>query len=401
MINTSSETPLWKARAPKGWGPVEQVCRIVYEDLDAVTLRINGMIARTIPAFAPAESPFTDEDRFRSTRGMTAGFLWAVAENRDLGDKELAFARLIGQQSALKGFSLPPLIESLYSAYRGVWAELVAVADRTSGSAGEQLREAGATIWERMHGLTTAVTAGYHHQMPRPEALEIRIASQFVKAITAEPDSDESRALAIDLGFNADGTFRVAMLAEPAASVEAARTIAAEARRAGAVAVVAPRGGTSILIAQGLEDGALTGMVTKHAQGAPAGIGLPADGIERIGDALANAECGLRLAEATGGTRRFADEWFLAAPMLMRRGLEPMLATAIDVARRKPHLADAVRAFSSNGFSLAAASGELGVTQSTVRYRMKRWQAMTRCDPWSFAGLAESMLALELSRAPR
>ena len=378
-----------------------EVCRTVFDDIAAVTLRINGIIERSIRDFAPSESPFTHEDRFRSSRGMIAGFLQAVAENRDIHERDIAFAHLVGQQSALKGFPLPPLIDSLYTAYREVWAELVAAAGRAPGTADELLREAGATIWERMHALTTAVTAGYHRQMPRPEALEIRIAGQFVKAIATDPASEEARSLAIDLGFNAEGSFRVAAIAEPAAAVEASRRIARAAQMAGAVAIAAARGGASVLVVQGMREDDLAALIAREASEAPAGMSLTAESIGGIGAALTQAECALRLAGHGGGLRRFADEWFLAAPLIMREDMERLLRPAIELCRSKPHLASAVRAFSAHGFSLAAAAGELAVTQSTVRYRLKRWHAITAWDPWTFHGLANSILAFELAGTSR
>lgn len=401
MINSEEQSGGWAARAPKGWGPVAQVCRAVHDNLTIVTKRINAEIEQTIPDFAPPDSPFTPDDRFRSTRGMIAGFLHAVAENRAINDRESGFARLVGQRSAIKGFPLPPLIDSLYTAYREIWATLVEEADRSGGRAGALLRDAGATIWERMHATTTAVTAGYHQQMPRPEALEIRIANRFVKAIGAAADSDECRSLGIDLGFNPEGTFAIATLAEPASSVEAARRIAAAVQRDGAVAVAASRTGMSVLIVQNVDAAALEAVVVREAGDAPAGIGAMCDGIPGLKAGLAQAESALRLAEIAGGVRSFGSEWFLAAPMMMRDGLEQLFAGSISLARRKPHLADAVASFARHGFSLAAASLDLAVTQSTVRYRLKRWHALTGWDAWTFGGLANSIMALELARAPQ
>ena len=129
---------------------------------------------------------------------------------------------------------------------------------------------------------------------------------------------------------------------------------------------------------------------------APVAVGLPRRGSEGARRSLEDARLVLPLADRAKAVVRFADAFVDATVLASAAELGEACAVAQDVARRSPHLSDAVRAFAEEGLSVVGASRALQVHANTVIYRLERWQQLTGWDARTFAGLSRSVAALTL-----
>jgi len=169
----------------------------------------------------------------------------------------------------------------------------------------------------------------------------------------------------------------------------------AHRRDAAGWAVQAEHDGLVWLLAE-LDDSALVG--SSLASNAVAGIGQPRRGPGGARRSVVDAAQALVLSRQRGAPVRFADDWVAATLVAAGDALDDLCATAIEVARRSPHLADAVLAFAEQGLSVVGAGRALHVHANTVIYRLERWQHLTGWDARSFDGLSRSVAALTRDR---
>jgi hypothetical protein len=129
-----------------------------------------------------------------------------------------------------------------------------------------------------------------------------------------------------------------------------------------------------------------------------AGIGQPRRGLAGARRSVVDAGQAFALSSQRGVPVRFSDEWVAATLVAAGDALDDLCATALDVARRSPHLADAVLAFAEQGLSVVGAGRALHVHANTVIYRLERWQHLTGWDARTFDGLSRSVAALTHGR---
>jgi len=376
--------------------PVADVCRALFDELPALTVRLNAAIARDIGEFAGPLCAFAPDELFRSTRRCTADFLQGVAEARPPSSEEIERRRAIGREGVIRAFPLQPLIGSFHVAYRELWSELVARAIEIGGSAPLLLLDAGARVWEWMHATVNAVADGYDTESARIEALESRATKQFIELIARGDAQDEMRALAQQLGLAADVPVRVLAIAGPAGSVEGARAIAAAVERSGGVAKRAQRGTTSVIIAQRVTRAALDGALRSAPTGHAIGVGTEVVNIDEVRCSLDEAERALDLSLARDRVCYFDEDWFLARATSGSDSIERMLQPGVRVACTYPHLAEAIRVFAES-MSMADGARRLRVSHNSFRYRLMRWETLTGWSPWTFDGLARSVVALDVA----
>jgi hypothetical protein len=130
------------------------------------------------------------------------------------------------------------------------------------------------------------------------------------------------------------------------------------------------------------------------APDAVAGIGQPRNGPRGALRSVVDAAQAFALSSQRGTPVRFAEEWVAATLVAAGDALDDLCATAVEVARRSPHLADAVLAFAGQGLSVVGAGRALHVHANTVIYRLERWQHLTGWDARTFEGLSRSVAAL-------
>lgn len=125
-------------------------------------------------------------------------------------------------------------------------------------------------------------------------------------------------------------------------------------------------------------------------------VGLPRRGAAGARRSLEDARQVLPLAERAKAPVQYADAFVPATLLTAAADLEAACALAQEVARRSPHLADAVRGFAEHGLSVVGASRALQVHANTVIYRLERWQQLTGWDARTYDGLSRSVAALTL-----
>ena len=201
---------------------------------------------------------------------------------------------------------------------------------------------------------------------------------------------------------SADGVLRTLLAAAPAQLAPDALYCAAvsdtgwaDRRTAAGWAVQAEHEGLVWLLAQ-VDDSAAVGR--RLAPDAVAGIGQPRRGIDGARQSVVDAGQAFALSSRRGVPVRFADEWVAATLLAAGDALDDLCATAVEVGRRSPHLADAVLAFAEQGLSVVGAGRALHVHANTVIYRLERWQHLTGWDARTFDGLSRSVAALTRGR---
>lgn len=368
----------------------------MFAERDAITDRLVAEITRQIPAFADATRGEVSEGLVWVIHGGVTTFLRGVARCAPPDDEALDFQRLVGQLSAMEEVPLQPMITAYQVGFRELWSIL---AERsTGGAAASLLLEQGSIVWERLVAITSALADGYQQEMARREALETTATAHLIEALE-QGRLPEGADLARDLGLDPDGEFQVVVLGGTVAVLDVSRAVVARLQATGSAASSTQRGGRAVVVAQGTERGLLDAALHALPQGTAVGVGRQGRGLERARVGLVEAEMAFELATARGDICRFEDEWLAAVLVSQRDAVEPLLEPGIGLAESAEHLADAVRAFSRSGFSVAESARMLIVSPNTLRYRLKRWHALTGWDPWTFDGLARSLVALGLEEA--
>lgn len=387
----------WDVAPPPGWEPVADLCRGLYADRERLTDHINRLIQDEIEAFRPGSTVITDDDLRWSTGRGVANFLRGVAECRTATADEIAFQRLVGERSAIRALPLEPLISSFQVGFRELWSTLARVAMGTDEAAARLLLERGSIVWERLVSSTSAVAEGYKAELARRQAFETAATAHFIEALATDPGSDEARALAKEIGFDPDGAFRVIQLGGPLVMGETAGELVAALQASGAVASAAQHGRVAVVIAQG---GRLDDALARAPADAIVGIGGEGSGLAGASASMSEAERALSVALVRRRASRFEDDWLPAMLFSQRDSIARLLEPGIRLARAKPHLASAVATFADAGFSVAEGARRLRVSPNSMRYRLVTWREATGWDPWTFDGLARSLVALDLASGP-
>jgi hypothetical protein len=390
----------WDVTPPQGWEPVAELCRKIYEDRDNLTEHINSRIQRELHEFTPAESVITSSDLTWSTGRGVENFLRGVAECRSPASDDLAFLRLIGERSAVRGLPLEPLISSFQLGFQELWSALTGLAMRSGGAAPVLLLERGSIVWERLVATTSALAEGYKAEVERREAFETAATSHFIEALAQDPTSEETRALAKEIGFSPEGLFRVIEIGGPIGTRDVARAFAIRLQASGAIATAAQHGRVALVIMQGAEPRSLEDVLASGVAGSTVGVGTEARGLDGALDSMLEAERAREVAVFQGRTTRFEDDWLMTVAMSQRSSVERLLDRGLRIAATKPHLTAAVRAFAGSGFSVAEGARALRISANSMRYRLTRWRTLTGWDPWTFDGLARSLVALDLTHPP-
>lgn len=224
--------------------------------------------------------------------------------------------------------------------------------------------------------------------------------ARFVELIDTDPSSDECAPSARALGFDPNGTFTAIVFECATAPDDAATALASLLDARGATACAAHYGDRCVLVVQGIGAGELDAAVTSILSPAATGIGLECARLGGARSSLIQAQQALELAMHRGGISRFEQDWLAAIIVAQRSAVEPLFARGVDLALASPHLADAVRVYAESEFSIAEGARRLRISQTSLRYRLTRWQKLTGWNPWSTDGMSRSLMALELAGCP-
>ncbi|MGW7757434.1 helix-turn-helix domain-containing protein [Streptomyces violaceusniger] len=125
-------------------------------------------------------------------------------------------------------------------------------------------------------------------------------------------------------------------------------------------------------------------------------VGLVRTGDYAVRESLRDARAAAVVARGRAGLWEFAELWPMALALGAGERVEPLLGPVAEVARRHPHLAEAVRAFTDYGFTVSSAARSLTVHPNTLSYRLKRWKELTGVEVRTVTGLVASRTAVEL-----
>jgi DNA-binding PucR family transcriptional regulator len=133
----------------------------------------------------------------------------------------------------------------------------------------------------------------------------------------------------------------------------------------------------------------------RQVAGAAIGVGMVRAGLAGAAASIVDAREALALANH-GQKVAFQDQWLLATVLPRFDRFASILESCRETARTHPDLADTIRVFASNGFSLTATARVLHIHPNTVKYRLSRWHELAGRDVHTWQGLSDSMVALTM-----
>lgn len=385
----------WDVHPPSGWEPVGDICRTMFAERDGITERIVAQIRQQVEPLDEMAKVEGLSGIVWATRGGITTFLRGVARCEPPNEDDLEFQRVVGQLAAIDEAPLQPLITAYQVAFRELWVILTTHAADTPAAA--LLLERGSIVWERLVAITSAVADGYQQEMATQEAHRLNAASELLDLLDQDPSGSAVTEAARYLGFQPHGTFQVLVVEGPGPMLDVGRFLTARIQEIGAMAHATLRDRAAVVISQGADLEAMDSWLEKLPPRTAIGVGETRPGTLGAQESLREALSAIGLARAREGVSRFEDEWLLALVVSQRETTAGMLKEGIGLAGVKPHLAEAVRAFVECRFSVAESARMLTISPNSLRYRLIKWRELTGWDPWTFDGLAKTLVAIGLA----
>jgi hypothetical protein len=376
---------------PAGREHVAALARAVERELPALADHVITCVRTEIAVYRRDQVPL--EDLHASVTHNLEALLVGLTADRSPRPEDLVVRRELGTRRASQGLPVDAVIRAYHVGYRELWRALVAAVPEGDAAAMRALLDTATLVWRWVHDVTDAIAAAHAATVRELEARAVGARQRFVELLVrGDVDGTEAARLAATVGLDPSGTFQVTAVRGISGELDAVEAQRELEHQAGAhVAVV--RDETLYVVSQDGLDTEVARTCRRIAPAASIAVGATRDG---LAGARASLEDG-RLALAVTGpveTTRFDDVWLWATLSEDRARLEPLLAVGTDLARRSPHLAEAVRAFAGAGFSVSEAARRLSVHPNTVAYRLERWEELTGWDPRSFEGLVRSVAAV-------
>lgn len=369
-------------------------CAQILTDIDDFTARVVATIRGSRRGFEHV--PY-DEHYADSHRNLRQTLVDLPTGGRP-GRSTLDYARAMARNRASAGLSLSDAIEGYHIAFRELWAEILR---RTADSTAAErvcLVDGVERIWAWFQEVSAAFSEAYTDAvkslaLSRAEALRLLL----VPAEGATPR--ERQSLARDAGFDPDGTFQV--IAVRRRTLGDVERLNQALNRGGCTAHAVSIESSTVVIAQGADAGEIRALIRACGIDGTVAIGLPRPGVRGVVDSYIDARQLLRIPRSRAGFRTFDEDWPTAMLYDGRERVTGLLVHGKQVAIDFPYLAEAVRAFADNGYSISAAARSLAVHANTARYRIERWRQLTGWDLFTINGLLRSLAALELLRGDR
>ena len=374
------------------WAQTVELCRAVADELDDL---VPGVVAR-IRAEVAEYAPVPLAEHRAHVRAQFAGLLDGLATRRAPNAEQTEAARELGRQRARQGVPVEAMIGAYHIGYREMWNVLLARADAYGTGLGERLVRLVNLVWTWVRLVSSAAADAHAEELRSQQALQISIGHRFLDALRAGEDTaDETVFMARALGFDPDGAFQA--VCAPASRPDDGLDPLRRRLDAGPGTVcAAARGAFLVIVVQGADAHAVAGTVRTVLPDGPLGVGLRRRGLGGAVASIVDAEHALAAAASDDRVAYFEQDWLTASLHPQRHRLAPLLGAGRRVAGPHPHLADAVRAFAANGFSVTASARALHLHPNTVKYRLDRWRELTGWDPRTPDGLVRSLLSLDL-----
>jgi hypothetical protein len=375
------------------WLPVVELCESVAGELPAV---VPGIVAQ-IRAESPQYAGVPRDDHERHVSEQFHGLLTGLASRRPPTAAQTEVARELGRLRARQGVPVEEMIGAYHVGYREMWNVLLARADIRDPNLTVRLVRLVDLVWTWVR-LISSASADAHVEAIRAEhTVQITLAHRFLEALRGgEASSDEAVHLARALAFDPDGGFQAACVPISAWSDDQLDLLQRCLRQQLGTVRSATRGSFGILVFQCAEAETVVSAVRETFAGLPVGVGLARPGLAGAESSIVDAERALAVAVQDDSVVFFDQEWLLATLLTHRQRLAPLLQADREIAGSHPHLAEAVRAYADNGFSVTGAGRAMHLHPNTVKYRLERWRAVTGWDPRTPTGLTKSLLSLRM-----
>lgn len=343
------------------------------------------------------------DDHISHVTEQQARLVQALMESRPPSPEDLVRAAALGRLRASQGVSVEAVIGAFHIGNRALWDSLV----EQSGHGGHLLPGLATLMWESIEVMSSGIAAAHSSVSRSRQARDLTIRHRFVELLALEDVGLELREIAVALGFDPDGSFKlaVARTGEP----DGPWSIGEEESGLGAKPDGAPpvrqgaacwsRVGENLaVVAQGeLGEGTIERL--RATSGLRVGIGLNRAGLAGAAASLVDARRTLALTGPDRPTADFAEDWAAATILADARRLQPVIEPHRATVAGNPHLVEALASYAAAGGSVTAAARLLHVHPNTIAYRLDRWAELTSWDPRTHTGLVNSLWAVRLADA--
>lgn len=358
--------------------------------LDRVTPEITAGIRAEIPGYAalPADEHETDVDL--QIRNVVRGLVSRTGPTTSAIDH----ARGVGHRRAAAGMPLPDVIEAYHIAYREIWNELLIDAQQANPPLNDALPSVVSLLWLWFHRLSAAVAEGHATETQTRRSDQLERERELMDQLTGRVPVDDT--IAAELGYLAEGEFTVACAAGLGRR-DVADRLAESLRTASPHVTCIYHDTRVVVVAQALSGPQICAAVEAIRPTARIGIGTRRAGLAGAARSLQDALDALERTSDDRRVVRFRDDWLMSSLNVIRPRFDDLLEPTAAVARLHPDLAKTVLAYSRCRYSVSACARQLHIHPNSARYRLDRWKALTGQDVETFAGLAASVIALELA----
>ena len=356
--------------------------------LDSVALAITSRIRAEVPGYAVLPLAEHGADVDRQIRNVVAGLVAGATPSA----AAIEHARAVGRRRAADGLALPDVIEAYHIAYREIWSEILADAQRTDPSLLNELASQVSLLWLWFHRLSAAVAESHAAESQARHGNRLALERDFLDQLLGRAAPDD--AVASGLGYRVGDPFIVACIA--GLGQRDAEQVTEALRQASERVMCVYSDGRGVVVAQDLPAGTIYNVVRSIRPGAFVGLGMARSGPRGAAISLLDATEALERADENRPFVEFGEDWLMSCLKAVKPRFEGLLRPAVAVIRAHPQLAQTVRAYADCRYSVSACARQLHIHPNSARYRLDRWRTLTGWDVETFNGLTASIIALEL-----
>jgi hypothetical protein len=356
--------------------------------LGSVALAITSRIRAEVPGYAVLPLSEHSADVDRQIRNVVAGLMAGATPSA----AAIEHARGVGRRRAADAIALPDVIEAYHIAYREIWSELLADAQRTDPSLLNQLASQVSLLWLWFHRLSAAVAESHAAESQARHSNRLALERDFLDQLLGRAAHDDAAAAV--LGYRVGDPFIVACVA--GLGQRDAEQVTEALRQESDRVMCVYSDGRGVVVAQDLPAGTICDVVKNVRPGAFVGLGMPRSGPRGAEVSLLDATEALERADETRPFVEFGEDWLMSCLNAVKPRFEDLLHQTVAVIRAHPQLAQTVRAYADCRYSVSACARQLHIHPNSARYRLDRWRNLTGWDVETFNGLTASIIALEL-----
>jgi hypothetical protein len=379
-------------------GAAPRITRSLFEGLsarlDRVTPAITARIRAEVPGYEVLAMDRHALDVDRQIRNIVNGLVTGSVPSAAAIDH----ARGVGRQRAADGMALPDVIEAYHIAYREIWAEVLAEAQRADPPLTDALVSEVGLLWLWFHRLSAAVAESHAAETQTRHSNRLTFEREFLDQLTERAPQNDS--VAADLGYQAGDEFSVACVAGLGARAEAER-IGELLRGASQAAVCVYQESHAVVVAQHITAEQICAAVAAVRPTARIGFGIPRAGLSGARMSLLDAQAAVGRTTRAEPVVDFRRDWLMSSLNAIRPRFEDLLQPTLVMARKYPQLVQTVQAYVECRYSVSACARRLHIHPNSARYRLDRWMALTGWDVQTFNGMTASVIAFELLGAAR